>query len=223
MKFYVYLLKCKGDTYYVGKGQDKRIFDSVEERDALSCQLWFVNSENEALNLEDKIWRGMTKKGYKLLNEQRPKVCRMRLTYKGKTKTIKEWGRELGIRYPLIYRRLRDGCSVEVALSKPRPKSCTLTYNGETKTYDKWADCVGLSAAAIYQRLRSGWSVGQALTLPLGTHCDPTQLTYEGETKSIRRWAKQFKLDTGTVNSRLKRGWSVEETLTRRPHKYRRR
>lgn len=44
------------------------------------------------------------------------------LEYKGKTKRIKEWSRELGIPYKLLIYRLDAGWTVEEALNKPRRK-----------------------------------------------------------------------------------------------------
>lgn len=71
-QFYVYLLHLPDGMYYVGKGSGSRLSSQRRVYKPLSYQHWFVDSEDEAFRLEDKIWCEMTKRGFEFLNKRRP-------------------------------------------------------------------------------------------------------------------------------------------------------
>lgn len=216
MKFYVYLLKCKNDIYYVGKGQVHRVLSSAEEKHALSFQLWYVSSNEKARKLEDKIWKNMTERGYKLLNVNKPRAVPRHITFHNRTQTIEEWSEELGIKVKTLYQRLRLGWGIKDALTREHRKVEVkkLACNGETKTVKEWAAELGVSKTYIRSRLRRGLGVEGALVKP--TDVRFCTLTYNGETKTIKEWSKIMKISVNTVKSRLRRGYSVEEALMTR-------
>lgn len=88
------------------------------------------------------------------------------ITYKGETKTMKEWSEEYGIRMSVIHERLKKGMSVEETFTTPvEVKRNLVTYNGETKNLSEWARETGINRATIQGRLQCGWPVSDALTL----------------------------------------------------------
>ena len=95
------------------------------------------------------------------------------ITFRGKTQSMSEWARELGISRERVRQRLAKG-PVEYALDlsrlpPPKPgfhqEEKTLTYRGETRTISEWAQCLGISAATLYLRCRKYGTVA-ALSRP---------------------------------------------------------
>jgi len=88
-----------------------------------------------------------------------------KLTFDGKTMTIREWG-ELGpIPRWLIHQRLSKGWSVSDALTTERNfNERRLEFEGKSLPLAEWAKIKGLKLATLYFRLRRGWSVERALT-----------------------------------------------------------
>jgi group I intron endonuclease len=98
-----------------------------------------------------------------------------RLTHDGKTMTVLEWSKALGIPHQTIHCRLWKGWSVSDALSVAYEKRHgnrspqLLSHGGKTQSILSWAVEVGMSYQAIRQRLKLGWSVEDALTAPLNS------------------------------------------------------
>lgn len=95
------------------------------------------------------------------------------LTFNGKTQTIAQWSREVGIGYTTIHRRLLYGWPVELALTKTdTSKHHTvgtrlriISFDGRDQSISAWARALGVSESLIRQRLDRGWSVEDALTV----------------------------------------------------------
>lgn len=88
------------------------------------------------------------------------------LTLNGKSQTMSQWAREIGVQPYEIYRRIERGMSTEEALRpKGEWKSHTrkITHNGKTQTIPQWANEIGVKEHVIYTRLRRGWSIEEAL------------------------------------------------------------
>lgn len=92
------------------------------------------------------------------------------ITYRGETKTLKEWAKELGMNRITLFTRLeRLGWDVEKAFTEPvrenAPKQ--ITFRGETHTVAGWARKLGIGYQTLYKRLYAQeWSVERALTEP---------------------------------------------------------
>jgi hypothetical protein len=95
------------------------------------------------------------------------------VTYQGKTQTLAEWSRELGIEYAPLHNRFRErGWTAEAAFTRPvafKSSRQPLTYDGRTQSLDAWARELRVSRWLIATRLLKGWSVEQALTTKGGT------------------------------------------------------
>jgi len=91
-----------------------------------------------------------------------------RLTFNGKTQTIAEWSRELGIGQTTITQRLYSyGYSVERALGEPVKKrnNIGITFQDRTQSLRAWEKECGLGRGVLKARINAGWSVGAALGL----------------------------------------------------------
>lgn len=92
------------------------------------------------------------------------------LSHKGKTQTIAEWARDLGIHPQTLYRRHSSGWPVARALgqkpsNKIRTDNVFLDFGGKRQTMAEWTVELGLSRNAVKERLRRGWSVERALSV----------------------------------------------------------
>lgn len=92
-----------------------------------------------------------------------------KLTAFGKTKTIGEWARELGLKRRAIYKRIRKGLPLEEALSMPRSTKdgVKVTAFGKSQTILQWARERGLNQTTIRSRLQHGVPPEVALTAPI--------------------------------------------------------
>ena len=88
------------------------------------------------------------------------------LEYKGKTQTIMDWSRELGIPPYVLRTRLHKGWSVERILFKPLQDR--YLFNGENLTFKEWSRKTGIPAHTISGRISQlGWTLEKALTTPI--------------------------------------------------------
>lgn len=92
------------------------------------------------------------------------------ITYKGQTKTLKQWCEILNLNYCTITTRIYT-ChwSVEKAFeTKGNARLHLVTYKGETKTLKEWCETLGLYYNTIVCRItKLNWSVEKAFTQPL--------------------------------------------------------
>lgn len=90
------------------------------------------------------------------------------IEHDGKSLTIKEWSKRLGIAPGTIFNRLgRNGWSISKAVSELKTnQAIKLTHKGESLTIREWSKRVGLSVASLKSRLERGWSVEKSLTEP---------------------------------------------------------
>ncbi len=106
------------------------------------------------------------------------------LTYKGVTKTMAQWGRELGFpSYLLGLRITRYGWSIEKAFETPLiSRNRFITFNGKTQTITEWAREYGLSYSVLKGRLDvSGLPIEKALNAPKGKKTLRDYLVCSGE------------------------------------------
>lgn len=112
------------------------------------------------------------------------KVPSKLIEYKGKTKSVTQWAKELGMkRNTLLMRVFLYGWSVEKAFTTPvelvsrknHRKVYTKTggryiieYNGEKKSIHAWAKKLGIAVSTLRVRIVvCGWSVNDAFTKPV--------------------------------------------------------
>lgn len=86
--------------------------------------------------------------------------------YDGKAMVLKEWSRELNIKYTTLYTRMhRDGMTFEEAISY-KSKRGYYEYNGKKQKISKWAEEYNMKPSTISDRLCKGWNLERALTTP---------------------------------------------------------
>lgn len=76
------------------------------------------------------------------------------LTFRGQSKTIAEWAREIGISPFRLSSRLAAGWGVKEALTSPVAKSTVIEARGLKLTVAEWAARLGMHIATIYCRLK---------------------------------------------------------------------
>lgn len=96
----------------------------------------------------------------------------VRFTHNGKTQTIFEWAREIGMPPKTLWARLNSGWPIGDALTIPSSKtvkrSSLVEYDGVKATIYDHARARGLNPVAIAQRIqRKGWSLEQAFNTPI--------------------------------------------------------
>lgn len=153
-----------------------------------------------------------------------------------------------GVRYSTAYRRVKNGWSVEDAVTlpnrarivrckEPNVRRRYITSNGVTLSLDQWAAKIGTTKIAISGRLCLGWTEAQAI----GAEPPPNQykavnaarareeqdakrkarlVTYKGFTGTLTQVCREFGAEYTLTRSRLRSGWTTEEAFEGRPAKY---
>lgn len=95
------------------------------------------------------------------------------ITFNGETRCVAEWSELTGIGGPTIRFRLKEGWTVERALTTPAApipprRNGHLTFGGETMSVAAWARRYGMDRNTLHMRLtKYGWPLERALTEPV--------------------------------------------------------
>lgn len=91
-------------------------------------------------------------------------------TYNGKTMVLKEWAKELGIKYTTLYQRIyRSGLSFEEAIQND-PFKRQIEINGEKHNLKEWTKIYGIKYQTVVDRInKHKWDIVDAITIPIGT------------------------------------------------------
>jgi hypothetical protein len=101
------------------------------------------------------------------------------ITYKGVTRSLREWAKHLGIGETALGHRLSTyGWTLDEALGgQPRsvsrgyPKKHYVEWKGETRHVSEWAEQAGISRGCLIGRIyRLGWTMDRAMTEPKGQY-----------------------------------------------------
>lgn len=88
------------------------------------------------------------------------------ITHGGRTLTLKEWARELGVSYNTLHRRFARGMPVGRALCsgvERRGSGDEITHEGRTQRLSEWAREAGIRPLLLEVRLAKGWPMEKAL------------------------------------------------------------
>ena len=105
-------------------------------------------------------------------NNQRSNI---NLSFKGKTMTLMQWSRHLGIKYATLKARALCGKSVEAILDTHINKNqgapgTLIAFEGKVQNISSWARDLGMSQSTLQRRLcKYGWNTHKALTTPVDT------------------------------------------------------
>ena len=146
------------------------------------------------------------------------------ITRNGKTQSIADWSKELGLNKHTLRGRLNRGSSIERALTPGRlPLNWstqsrlekTFTFKGKTKTLQGWSKETGIKLQTLRHRIRSGWTVEDALGKGLSKKGDRKKLIdYDGLSLTYEQWAQRIGITTDALKQRFWRGWNIEQALT---------
>lgn len=134
------------------KGYSLERRDSAQGYSPQNC--YWATSEQQSNNLKSNI----------------------RLTYEGRTLTLAQWAKQLGMTYDSIRARYRMGWPTEAILGSPANKyhkerkihatSRVLTHDGKTMTVSQWARHLNISHEVLRSRVKYGWDTARILTTP---------------------------------------------------------
>lgn len=88
-------------------------------------------------------------------------------TYNGKTMVLKEWARELGIKYTTLYQRIyRSGLTFEEAIQID-PFHRLIEFKGEKHTLGEWCKIYNIEYEVVSNRInKHKWTFERAITTP---------------------------------------------------------
>lgn len=81
------------------------------------------------------------------------------LTYKGETKCLSEWAREIGINATTLLNRLQRGMSVEEAIETPPKRTVMYEVDGESHSCKEWVKIIGICEDTVRKRLKEGYNM----------------------------------------------------------------
>jgi hypothetical protein len=85
------------------------------------------------------------------------------ITFKGITQPLITWAEQVGISRLTLRSRLREGWTIERALTEPARDLQWLTFDGVTLTAADWARRVSIKPATVHARIRRGLVTKEAL------------------------------------------------------------
>lgn len=138
-----------------------------------------------------------------------------KITFKGRTMTLRQWASELGVTPRMLHGRLRNGWPLEqVLVPRMRQRDKRIEFNGDSLTVKEWSIKLGIPAFTLYGRLRKGLPFDkvffQGQMKPGVSHL----LTFNGITLNLTEWSERLGVPFNTLQGRVKRGFSVEKVLS---------
>lgn len=141
------------------------------------------------------------------------------IEHKGKTLTVRDWAKEIGMHYNSLLSRLNSGMSIESAIETPvnikrqnsgKASSKKYEYNGKLYTMSELSEMSGICDITLLDRIRKGWSIKSAVETPV---ISPKLYEYNGKKYTIKELAKKVGIRLTTLYTRLSRNWPLEEAL----------
>ena len=136
---------------------------------------------------------------FEKIQTKRISTISRKLTYNGKTKTLREWSKLTGIDYELLRSRIYSGWSTERIFTEPRHKThddilgYKLEMNGESMSIKEISEKYGISPILLYKRAkRDGIHLDNILK---SKRILKTKRTVNGESLSLREWAEKLRID----------------------------
>ncbi len=131
------------------------------------------------------------------------------VTANGKTQTIAEWARELGVSGTAILNRLNKGLSHDDSINTPFSTNEGLTINGETKLLSEWAKLAGVNRNTITQRLKR-MTPYQAVFSPVFDK-GHTMVEFEGGNVTVKHLANLVGVSSTTIKRDIAKGLSGDD------------
>lgn len=122
--------------------------------------------------------------------------------------TLFNYCKRTGINYNTVRGRLKDGWTLEKALSEPIQKPIILS-TGET--IHQYCDRIGLSFNTVQGRLKNGWTLEKSLKL--GNQREFKYTMPDGT--PLVEYCKQNNLKYEAIRRRIQRGWTLEDAIAK--------
>lgn len=95
-----------------------------------------------------------------------------RITFRGGTRTLKDWAIALDVPYARLFGRLKLGWSIERAFTEPptprdRAHTRPIEHDGRSQSVASWGRDLGIPSKTIHSRLARGWTIEAALRTPV--------------------------------------------------------
>ena len=166
---------------------------------------------------------GYSDKTFKRQKNQYQSPNERLITWNGKTLSVANWARHLGINERTLRGRLRrygmkalEMPPANNAVKKPkqsRKPKCnvqTYTWNDKTMTAKEWAKELDISLNRFYGRVARFGICAKAFEQVHQT----TTVTWKGETLTINQWAEKLQIHNYTFRQRLQRHGLSPKTLS---------
>lgn len=134
-----------------------------------------------------------------------------RVTYQGQELTLKQLAKHTDIPYEILCTRLKEGLSVEDAMTRPIRDDVSrfVEYLGKSYTIAELAKETNLSGPMLYGRIfKQGYTVEEAVNKPPKKRKVASTLamyTYMDRTMTLKDWAAELKVPYQTLCTRLRR------------------
>lgn len=89
------------------------------------------------------------------------------ITYENKSKTLKEWSKELNIKYSTLYFRVIKKGLPFIEAIKEDPFNKLIQYKGDKKLLKDWCETLNLPYQNMVDRKHKGWSVERMFETPI--------------------------------------------------------
>lgn len=106
--------------------------------------------------------------------EQARNRCSSRIiSFNGVEKQLAAWAEEYNLTTNRLYKRLKEGWTMEQALSKPVRRLTKgdqfriIEFNGQKKTLKEWSVYCGIDIRTMRQRVNRGWTPERMMTTPI--------------------------------------------------------
>ncbi|MER9586539.1 hypothetical protein [Mesorhizobium sp. M0276] len=116
--------------------------------------------------------KGRRSNGLPSFNRQRASA--KRYTYGGVSGSLNYWADHAGIKYRTLARRLKQGMTIELALTANHRERVQALHaiNGVSKTLAEWADYAGIKYNTLIARIVAGRSLAEAVAMSRGVPSD---------------------------------------------------
>lgn len=139
------------------------------------------------------------------------------LTLNGRTMSVVEWAKELGIREGTLRMRIYRGHDVEDVLdpevdSTQIRKPLNVTFNGETHNLREWSEITGISVQTLSLRMHKGWKL-EDVFLKKVAKVEARKFKCDGSERTLSEWAKVTGTPESVIRGRLNSGWPLKDAL----------
>lgn len=150
-------------------------------------------------------------------------------TYKGQSKTLKQWSDEIKVPYETFASRIAKGWTIEDAIERPYKKKTLISWNGKHMTLAQICKQNGINVGSMKFRLKKGMSILDAIedyreyknkvihnkNTPKVKKIreDLIYIEHDGERKNLTEWSAITGIKRQTLRKRLLDGLPSERVL----------